>query len=635
MALNNRLRLALAIVSATLAAVAITTVASAQWPTTCVELNDIVEVSLGNHHNVGIYQRVFGDDAEQACRNEHRDDARSLFAWAIQTQAPATAPTEEKVLTILYWQAPSLPGPYLAGGFKDQDAGAVTLEPLASYAPDGQIVPKLAAEVPTLENGGVSPDLMSITWKLKEDLKWSDGSDVTADDIVFTWRYCVDEKTGCTAGGAFTGIESVESLDNRTVKITFETPTSYPYSAFVSAGSPVISSRQFAGCVGEAAVTCTTQNTSPLGTGPYRIISFKEGDQAVYERNPFYRGEPAYFDRVVLKGGGDAVTAARAVLELGEADYAWNVQVAPETLAELEAAGRGKVISVFGSQVERLVINQTNPDPELGDNRSEYLDGQNPHPFLTFRPIPQAMSMAIDRNVISERLYGFAAEAACNMIAGPPRYASMVNDGCLAQDIDGANRLLDDHGVLDTDGDGIREYNGTPLRVTYQTTANSIRRETQALIRGWWFQVGIDTELVQHDAGIFFGGDPVIHKEASYRQFFADVQMYAGDSGIDPQQYLSGQTCAHIQTRDNNWAGGNNSRSCNPEYDELYAQLAKAQLGPERDALIKQLNDMLVQSYSEIPLVNRGIVSAHSNSLQGVRLNGWDSDMWNIAEWRR
>ena len=109
-------------------------------------------------------------------------------------------------------------------------------------------------------------------------------------------------------------------------------------------------------------MTCTTQNTSPLGTGPYRIISFKEGDQAVYERNPFYRGEPAYFDRVVLKGGGDAVTAARAVLELGEADYAWNVQVAPETLAELETAGRGKVISVFGSQVERLVINQTNPD---------------------------------------------------------------------------------------------------------------------------------------------------------------------------------------------------------------------------------------------------------------------------------
>ena len=633
--LESRFKLALALVSAILATLSIAKVVSAQWPTTCVELNDIVEVSLGNHHNVGIYERVFGDDAEEACRSEHRDDARSLFAWALPAETPAITPAGEKVLTILYWQAPSLPTPYLSSGFKDRDASAVTLEPLASYAPDGQIVPKLAVLVPTLENGGVSPDLMSITWKLKEGLKWSDGGGVTADDVVFTWRYCVDEGTGCVRAGAFTGIESVESLDSRTVKINFEAPTSYPYSAFVGAGSPVISSRQFAGCIGEAAVTCTAQNTSPLGTGPYRIISFKESDEAVYERNPFYRGEPAYFDRVVITGGGDAVTAARAVLEIGEADYAWNVQVVPEMLAKMEAAGRGKVAYAFGSLVERIVVNHTNPDPALGENRSEYLDGQNPHPFLTFKPIPQAMSLAIDRELISERLYGFAAEPACNLIAGPPRYVSTANGECLAQDIEGANRLLDEYGVLDTDGDGIREYNGVPLQVTYQTTTNSIRQATQALIRDWWLQIGVDTVLVQHDGGVFFGGDPVVHKEASLRRFFADVQMYTENSGVDPQRYLSGQTCGHIQTRDNNWAGDNNSRSCNPEYDHLYAQLAQARPGPERDALIKQLNDALVQGYSEIPLVNRGIVAAHLNTLQGVRLNGWDSDMWNIAEWRR
>ena len=95
---------------------------------------------------------------------------------------------EEKVLTILYWQAPSLPGPYLVAGNKDTDAGAVTLEPLASYDPDGELTPRLAAEIPTLENGGISEDLMSITWKLRQGLKWSDGSDFTANDVVFTWR---------------------------------------------------------------------------------------------------------------------------------------------------------------------------------------------------------------------------------------------------------------------------------------------------------------------------------------------------------------------------------------------------------------------------------------------------------------
>ena len=301
----------------------------------------------------------------------------------------------------------------------------------------------------------------------------------------------------------------------------------------------------------------------------------------------------------------------------------------------MEAAGLGKVVSAFSSLVERIVVNQTNPDPELGDNRSEYLDGRNPHPLLTFTPIPKAMSMAIDRSLISERLYGFAADPTCNLVAGPPNYASAANDGCLSQDIEGANRLLDDHDVLDTNGDGIREYNGVPLRLTYQTSANSIRQDTQALIRDWWRQIGIETELVQHDASVFFGGDPVVNRAESYRRFFADVQMYAGGPDIDLQQYLSGQLCNQVQTRDNNWASGNNPRSCNPEYDKLFAQLARTRIGPERATLIKQLNDVLVQNYYEIPLVNRGVVSAYLNTLQGVRINGWDTEMWNIAEWRR
>ena len=150
-----------------------------------------------------------------------------------------------------------------------------------------------------------------------------------------------------------------------------------------------------------------------------------------------------------------------------------------------------------------------------------------------------------------------------------------------------------------------------------------------------WRQIGIETELVQHDASVFFGGDPVADKDASYRRFFADVQMYANSSDIDPQQYLSGQLCDHIPTRDNSWVGGNDSRSCDPEYDRLFAQFTQTRIGPERAALIKQLNDMQVRNYYQIPLVNRGFVSAHLNTLQGVRINGWDSEMWNIAEWRR
>lgn len=541
---------------------------------------------------------------------------------------------DPKVLTIVYWQAPSVAGPYQSGGYKDRDAGAITLEPLAHYDPDGVLIPALAEEIPTLENGGLSADSLSITWKLKDDLKWSDGSEMTAEDVVFTWRYCIDEGTGCTAKDVFAGIRAVEALDSRTVKISFEAATPYPYQAFVSAGAPIISRTQFADCVGEAARDCREEHLAPLGTGPYRIVSFTPEVEVRYERNPHYRGEKPYFDEVVLTGGGNAEDAARALLERGEADYAWNLQVEPSLLADLEAMGHGTVVTAFADLVERVVLNQTNPDAALGDDRSEYLDGRNPHPFLSFQPIRQAMSMAIDRTRIAA-LYGFAGRPECDLVAGPRRYRSGANDMCLAQEIDGAKQLLDEQGVLDTDGDGVREHEGVPLRVTFMTSTNTIRQLTQGLIAHWWREIGIETEVLDFDAGVYFGGDPVEDAEQTYRRFFADVQMYTTGSGIEPQIALADLLCGQIATRDNLWGGGNIARACMPEYDAAYEPLPQLPLGPERQALVKQLNDMLVRSYVQIPLVSRGVVSAHAGTLKGIRFNAWDSEMWNIAEWRR
>ena len=541
-----------------------------------------------------------------------------------------------EVLTIRYWQAPTLPMPYLSRGDKDADAAAITLEPLANYDPDGNLAPKLAAEIPSVENGGVSQDLRSITWRLRDGLMWSDGSDMTADDVAFTWRYCADAQTGCASIDSFAGVASVTAEDNHTITIAFDAPTPYPYGVFVGATMPIISRAQFADCVGAAARTaaCNEVNAAPLGTGPYRIVEFTAGEGAAYERNPFYRGDAPHFDRVVLRGGGDAADAARATMVTGEADFAWNLQIEPEALREMEANGLGTAHTAFASQVERIVVNQTNPDLELGDDRSEYLDGTNPHPFLTFTPIPQAMSMAIDRAAIAERLYGFAGMPTCNIVAAPARYASAANDDCLTQDIAAAKALLDANGVVDTDGDLVREYNGVPLRITYQTTANAIRQETQTLIRSWWRQIGIDADLVQHDAGVFFGGDPQ-QEDSSYLRFFADVQMYTDNSGVDPQRGLRAGLCDSIETRANAWASGNNARACNAEFDALFAELERTQPGAEREALVKRLNDIIVQNYYQIPLVNRGIVSATLNTLKGVRFNAWDSQLWNIAEWHR
>jgi peptide/nickel transport system substrate-binding protein len=547
---------------------------------------------------------------------------------------------DDKTVTILYWQAASTVNPYLSGGTKDIDASAIVLEPLASYTPDGMMIPRIAADIPTVENGGVAEDLMSITWTIKEGIMWSDGTPVTSADVVWTANYCMNEETGCARAAEFSGISSVEAVDDSTVTINFEAPTPFPYLPFVGAVVPVLNSTQFEGCEGANAQSCSDQNFMPIGTGPFMVEDFRANDVITYVRNPNYReeGKP-YFDRVIFKGGGDAESAARAVLETGEADYAWNLQISPEVLNAMESAGNGEVVVAFATSVERILLNQTNPDPELGDMRSVWVeDGSNAHPFLTDPVVWQAMSMAIDRNVIAEQLYGAGGVATCNILPGPPIVASTNNDACLTYGTDEmraeANAMLDEAGIVDSDGDGIREYDGIPMAVTYQTSTNAVRQSTQALIKQWWSEIGIETELRNIDASVFFGGDPA--SPDTYGKFYSDVEMYTNSgSGTDPQNYMFSWRCSEVSGPDNNWLGNNVPRFCMEEYDELAGQLNETAVLEERAAIAIQLNDMLVQSGTFLPLVYRGNVSAHSNSLEGVQITGWDSEMWNIADWTR
>lgn len=549
-------------------------------------------------------------------------------------QPTATPQPQEEVLTILYWQAPTLPFPYQASGFKDRDAGAITLEPLAVIDPDGNLVPRLAEVIPTVENGGISEDGLTVTWRLRENLRWSDGSDLTADDVAFTWVYCTTEGIGCLSEHTFSAFESVEAVDDREVVFTLTQKARDPVILLAGTDIPIINKAQFEDCVTAATPNCDEQHRVPIGSGPYRIVEFESNDRAVYERNPHYWGGRPYFDRVELIGGGDAESAAQAVLVGGTADYAWNLQVPRAQLILWLGNDLGDLVTAFASDVERIVVNQTNPHTDIEGNRSEYLDGRNPHPFLTFTPIRQAMSMAIDRQHIVDELYGSAGVATCNLVTAPARFVSENNDGCLVQNIEGANALLDENGVVDTDGDGVREYNDVPLTLTYQTTVNAVREDTFALIQGWWAEIGIESKLITHDASIFFGGNPVEAPE-SYRRFLADVQMYTTGPGLDPTSYLSTYQCDHIQSRENMWAEENNVRLCNETYDWIYSQLENAASEPEREANLRALNDAIVRPAYEIPLVRRGLVSAKINGLQGVRMNAWDSELWNIAEWHR
>jgi peptide/nickel transport system substrate-binding protein len=442
----------------------------------------------------------------------------------------------------------------------------------------------------------------------------------------------MDTAGGCANVSKFNGVISVETPDSATVVITFADQTPNPYGPFVGAQTPILQKAQFANCMGAKAQTCSKENFGPIGTGPFVVVDFKPNDVIRMIANENYRdaNKPA-FATLLFKGGGDATGAGRSVLETGEFDYAWNLQLAPDVIKNMEAAGKGVAITGYGPSVERIEFNMTDPSPSLdADTRATR---KAPHPFLTDIRVRKAMSMAIDRVLLTEIGYGQMGKATCDLVPAPTVYASQ-NTFCLTQDIAGANALLDSAGWV-TGSDGVRTKDGMRLSVLYQTSTNAVRQDYQALVKQWWAEIGVETELRNLSASIFFGGDP--GSPDTFQKFYADVEMYTNNfDGTDPQTYLAAYKCGMEPSPDNQWMGENINRYCDPAYDALHAELTRTGDMEKRYALAKRLNDMLTKdSYTMAPLTHRGRVAAHAKSLGGVVMNTWDSELWNVADWHR
>ena len=557
-----------------------------------------------------------------------------LGAAAAFTLAPAAMAERgaDGDVKIIYWQAPSILNPYLSGGTKDIESSSIVIEPLGRYTETGALVPYLAQEIPTVANGGVSADLTAITWRLKEGLLWSDGSPVTSADVKFTADYCMHPEGGCAQLAKFEGVTSIDTPDALTVTVNFSSPKPNPYGPFMGGQTPIIQKAQFENCMGAKAPGCTEANFNPIGTGPFVVTDFRPNDVIQMAANPNYRdpAKPA-FATLTFKGGGDATGAGRSVLETGEFDYAWNLQLAPDVIANMEKAGKGVAIAGFGPLVERLEMNMTDPSSSLdADTRSTR---KAPHPFLSDINVRKALSMAIDRPLLVEVGYGKAGRVSCDLVPAPDLYAAN-NDYCMKQDIAGANALLDSAGWA-KGGDGIRAKDGVRLSILYQTSTNAVRQDFQALIKQWWGEIGVETELRNLNASVFFGGDP--GSPDTFQKFYADVEMYANTfDGTDPQAYLAAYRCGNEPKPESQWQGENINRFCDPAYDAMLDELAQTGDLTKRGEIAIKLNNMLTKdSYTIVPLVHRGRVSAHAKSLGGVVLNTWDSELWNVADWHR
>lgn len=564
--------------------------------------------------------------------------ATAVAATAAPAPTEAPKPTEAPAATkggrlkILYWQAVTILNPHLSSGTKDFDGATVLLEPFARRNEKDELVPYLAAEIPTVENGGVAKDGTSVTWKLKPGLKWSDGTDFTIDDVIFTWDYCKDEATACTTKANFDPIGKIEAVDATTVKITWKEPNANPYVSFVGPNGMVLQKAQFGACIGAKALTdaaCQTANAGPVGTNAWKLKEFKPGDTVLYERNPNYRAaDKVFFDEVEIKGGGDATLAARAVCETGEVDFAWNLQVQKAALEPILKAGKCYPVAGGSFGVERVVVNFANPDPALGDKRSE---PDQPHPFLSDPKVRQAINLAIDRKAIAEQLYGPSGEATCNILVVPAQLNS-PNTKC-DRDVEAAKKLLDEAGFT-VNADGVREKDGVKLIVSFQTSINPLRQGEQAIIKANLAEIGITVNLKAVDAGVFFSGDP--GNPDTLNKFYADLQMYTnGPTDPDPTSYLEGWQCEKVNAAENQWNDGNDGRWCNKDYDALYQQYKKSLDQAERAKLAIQMNDLIVSDIALIPLINRFTPNGVSNDLKGPTFNTFDSSIWNIQDWTK
>ena len=550
--------------------------------------------------------------------------------------AQAAAPAEYKpvkaggggMLKTLFWQAPTLLNPHFAVGTKDQEGSRIFYEPLAAWDPDGNLAPVLAAEVPEIENGGVASDGMSVTWKLKKDVEWHDGRPFTADDVVFNWEYAADPATAATTIGSYKDA-SVEKLDPSTVRVRFKKPTPFWADAFVGQFGMIIPKHLFEAYKGANSRDAPT-NLKPVGTGPYRFVEFKPGDLVKGERNPTYHlTNRPYFDAIEMKGGGDAVSAARAVIQTGEYDYAWNLQVEDEILLRLENLGsaKGRVEIVKGGAIEHIQLNSTDPWTEVD---GEHSSATTKHSLFSDPAVRQALKLLVDRASVEAHIYGRTGIATGNFVNNPPRFVSKNTNWEF--NIDKANKVLDDAGWK-RGSDGIRAKEGKRLKLVFQTSINAPRQKTQAIVKQSCQKAGIEMELKSVTASVYFSSDT--GNPDTYRHFSADLQMYTTNlSAPDPESFMRQFVSWEIAAKANKWQGRNIVRWHNEEYDRAF-RAAEGELDPvKRAALFVRMNDLVVDDVAVIPVVYRLGVSGISHQLRAT-LSGWDNTFWNLKDWYR
>jgi peptide/nickel transport system substrate-binding protein len=506
----------------------------------------------------------------------------------------ATGPVKGGTLTVGYEQEPQILNSFITGGdmMATKDVESNVLLGLIRIKPDFTYEPALAVEIPELSNGGVTENPFTVTWKIKPEAVWSDGTPVSADDVKFTWDTIMSDKWQILTKAGYDKIEKAEVVDPKTIKFTFK-ETYAPYREMFSASYMILPKHAL-----EGKDFNTVMNDSiPVASGPFMFKEWKKGDHITLVRNDKYWGTPAWLDQVVWKWVPDTNTEI-AQMKTGEVD-AVNPSPDPSLIDQLKQAG--DVQADPGTIWEHLAFNLTKPD-------------------VSDLKVREAIAYTVDRQKICDEVMIGQVKPLQDIFV--PEQAQFYSPSweMYKPDKAKAESLLQEAGYT-KGADGFYAKGGKKLTLEFKTTAGNKGREKMfQIMQAQLKEVGIDVKFAFEEADTFFGTstpngnfqvgewawlaapDPSVKTLFSAEQLPPDGQNYYRYKNADVTKWINEADAALDLTK--------------------------------RAELSKQISAQMAKDLPLIPLYQRLQILATKNYVHGAKNNATlEGSFWNLGEW--
>lgn len=465
------------------------------------------------------------------------------------------------------------------------------------------LIPDLITEIPTLENGGISPDYLTYTYHLRDDATWHDGRRVTSRDIEFTYRIIMDPNVNVESREGWDVVESVDTPDDQTV--VFHLKRHYP--DFVSEtffDESVLPEHILRGQTGRSFHSSRFHH-APVGSGPFKFGEWMNGSHLILVANKDYYGEGPYLDEVAFKFIPNENTLL-IQLKTGEIDVFDNANIN------------------FIDQLYRIPGIVVNKTPML---MYEHLDLNMENEILRDKRVRQALAYATNKEEIANQIYnGLVAVAPLDEFH-TSKYFDEETASRVVFDPVKARRLLRQAGWNDSDGDGIRERSGRKLELKIATSAGQLNRQrTELVLRQQYRQIGVDLKIQNYNATVLYGTyeDGGILKRGKF-----DVAMYAWLSSPEPATKEALYSSKNIPPR-----GQNNPRIDHAELTKLLTRGSTEVDQGRRIEIYRRVSEILIDEVPVIPLFWYTSIDPCTDRLQNYRPNPTQSaDTWNANTW--